>query len=99
MKTTVDAHEAERLWYEIEPADEPRVPTGEFDFGDPETVGLHLKRAGKSFSQLGTNDFGMFLGHIEGHFVVGIKHLTKSELKAGELFDTIEELKKEWQLD
>ena len=105
MKTcvSVDSVQAIRILLtkaDLVMSDEKRRPSGPFDFGDNETIGLHMKRSGKSLLELGEFDFGLYLGEHEGKWAVGIKDMkTKLPLVGAELFDSLEQLKEEWQLD
>jgi hypothetical protein len=72
------------------------------DFGGPETVQVHLKRAGKSFRELvdtpGTA-FGVYLGQHGHWYVVGIKDLMTGALVGFEEFPTLARLKAAWEAD
>jgi len=82
-----------------------RVPRFAMDFGDVETVGLHLKRpaltAPMSWGDPGY--FGIFLGFNEKRsaWAVGVKDVKSFDtvLTGGLLYSSLEELKKDWQLD
>jgi hypothetical protein len=68
------------------------------DFGGPDTVGLHVKRIGTSIEDACDDAFGRYLGkHGEG-FAVMVTHVDYRP-KAVELFETIEDMKQQWQLD
>lgn len=69
-----------------------------FDFGGPDTVGLHVKRVGTSIENDCEDAFGRYLGEHPYGFAVLVTHLDYRP-KAIELFDTLEELKTKWQLD
>lgn len=76
-----------------------RIPTGPFDYGDQETVWLHLKRVGSSIGDPEEDNYGLYLGHYEDGYVVGIKDFVGSKIVSCEIFDTEEEMKTIWQLD
>ena len=101
--TSVDSTQANRMLLSKANAvmsDEKRLPNGPFDFGDEQTVGLHMKRVGKNILELGEFDFGLYLGEVDGQWVVGIKDMmTTLPLVGAELFESLEDLKQEWQLD
>ena len=72
----------------------------EYDFGDQATVGSHVKRIGLGFHELQTErDFGAFLGEYEGRYGIGIWSFGATHFVGCETFDSLEELKKHWQLD
>lgn len=78
----------------------PRTATGPFDYGDAETIGLQVKRVGKTIcdSDL-TNDYGVFLGPDgHGRLYVGIWNLS-FRIHKYEAFDSVEEMHKVWMLD
>jgi hypothetical protein len=68
------------------------------DFGGPDTVGLHVKRIGTSIEDSCEDAFGRYLGEHPYGFAVLVTHIDYRP-KAVELFDTLEELKQQWQLD
>lgn len=68
------------------------------DFGEPDTVGLHVKRIGTSIEDDCEDAFGRYLGEHPYGFAILVTHLDYTP-KAVELFDTLEELKQKWQLD
>jgi len=76
-----------------------RSPKNECDFGDEQTVGLKLKRSGKSFNSLGDHDYGVFLGENDGQFHVGTMEILSFTPSKLESFDTLEKLKQQWILD
>ena len=81
--------------------DQPRTPTGPLDFGDDETIGMHVKRVGYTLSDttLDTNDvFGRYLGRHPDGYVVAISGLLTG-FHACEIYDFLPELKQQWQLD
>lgn len=74
------------------------------DFGDPATIGKHLKRRNlTSLEQELGLDFGLFLGQheVDGKekWVVAIKSIDGSQIVEGELFPSLQSLKEAWQLD
>ena len=80
---------------------EPRIPTDALDFGDSQTIMLSLKRRNTNiFEGDPNNKFGLFLGNHKDKFVVGIHNLgNKLNFNATESFESLEEMKSEWQLD
>lgn len=78
---------------------ERRIPRDINDFGDNETVGLKVKRNGRTFFQQQDHDFGVYLGYVNGQYHIGtceIMSFVPSELES---FATLEELKQQWELD
>jgi hypothetical protein len=67
------------------------------DWGDQQTIGVHLKRVGISFPYLKGGDFAVFLGKHSCGFVVYIK-TSAGGLASGEVFDTLDELKTRWEI-
>lgn len=68
------------------------------DFGGQDTVGLHVKRMGTSIEDDCDDAFGRYLGQHDAGYVVLVTHIDYRP-KAIEVFETLEELKKQWQLD
>ena len=69
-----------------------------YDFGDNDTVGKHLKRSDIDYFTK-PNGFGVFLGQHTIGWVVGIKNLMGSQLVSGLVYDSLDTLKQQWQLD
>lgn len=73
------------------------------DFGDEKTIGLSLRRLGVSGSSLSGHDpddaFGVYLGRHDDGWVVGIKRLDYSGWSGCEVFKTLEDLQRRWELD
>jgi len=80
---------------------EPRIPTDALDFGDSQTIMLSLKRRKTNIFAGDPNDkFGVFLGKNKEKFVVGVHNIgNKFQFNASEAFESLEEMKAEWQLD
>ena len=79
-----------------------RIPKDSFDFGDEETVHASLKRVSYNInSQEDMNDsFGVFCGKYCGKYVVGIMGMrSKYDFHSCEVFNSLEDMKREWQLD
>lgn len=76
-----------------------RRPEHEDDFGDEATIGLQLKRKGKSFEELGDYDFGFFLGKVDGMFHIGTHEVGVFKPTRLESYKTMEALHKSWRLD
>jgi hypothetical protein len=76
--------------------------TDAYDFGGPDTVGLHVKRVGTkltvSAEEDPNNSFGRYLGEHPYGFAVLVTKLNNAPA-AIELFDTLEDLKTQWRLD
>lgn len=76
-----------------------RKPVSETDFGDERTVGLQLKKFGKTLEQFEDHDFAFYLGFYEGEWHVGtckIAEFIPSKLRS---YISLEELKRDWILD
>lgn len=78
-----------------------RVPEHQFDYGDEGTLLKSLKRVGRNPFAGNPNDmFALFLGCYEGKYIVGVHNLgNQFGFNATEAFDSVEEMKIEWQLD
>jgi hypothetical protein len=81
-----------------------RIPSDCFDYGDDETVHANLKRVDFDINNDGwsrDNDcFGVFCGKLRGKYVVGVMGLReKYNFHSCEMFNTLDEMKREWQLD
>jgi len=96
----IDATTAYNYWLDSPIWGHKRPTKNASDFGDAQTVGLHLKRSCLTFHQLDiTLDFGLFLGEHDGKWIVGIKNEDASKLIGGEVFDSLSELRQAWELD
>jgi hypothetical protein len=78
-----------------------RIPTDALDYGDEATVTLSLKRRNTNiFGGDPNNKFALYLGNHKGKFIVGVHNLgNKLNFNATECFDSLDEMKKEWELD
>lgn len=76
-----------------------RIPNDAFDYGDEQTVMLHLKRVGSVICDDKEDNYGIYLGHHSDGYVVGIKDLFGRDFIGCEVFDSVEEMKVTWQLD
>ena len=79
-----------------------RSPDNRGDFGDRETVGLSLRRVGFSMStpEFKPDDsFGVFLGEHPDGWVVAVKKFDYSGLAACEVHESLDSLKRHWELD
>lgn len=78
-----------------------RVPEHHLDYGDEGTLLKSLKRIGRNPFAGNPNDmFALFLGCYEGKYIVGVHNLgNQFGFNATEAFDSVEEMKTEWQLD
>lgn len=96
----LNATQVMNLWMNSPVLSDKRSPNGAQDFGDAETVGLHLKRRYLKFMEFQESlDFAAFLGEHDGRWIVGILDGSCSRLISGESFDSLEDLKEAWELD
>lgn len=76
-----------------------RCPTSEYDYGDQETVGLHVKRTTFDIGDVAADDvFGLYLGKHQDGYVILVTNVFYTTIGA-EVFETLEEMRKEWKLD
>lgn len=75
----------------------PRDRTGPFDFGEQDTCRLHLKSVPFDFNSEDIK-FGLYAGKYGEKYVVVLLEVS-GEIAGVDRFDTIEELKQNWQLD
>ena len=94
--TTKSQQEAYQYWLDSPILNKKRSPTGPFDFGDEQTIGLHLKRVNYKIDN--KEDFGLYLGQHDDTYVVAIKSWDYQIIGA-ECFNSLDNLKAEWQLD
>jgi hypothetical protein len=105
MKIAVrkSAEDARRYWLDSNVFHDARSCSDRGDFGDTDTVGLSLRRLGVNFASLDGYDhddaFGTFLGQHEDGWVVAIKKFDYSGYAGCEVFETLEDLKRKWELD
>lgn len=94
-----DAREAIAYAKQTVLPDQPRRPTSPHDYGDQDTVGLHVKRNRFDIGDVAADDvFGLYLGkHHDGYVILVTDIFSKPN--GAEVFETIEEMKAEWQLD
>lgn len=101
--TRKTAEDAYRYRYDSTVFNERRDCRSRGDFGDTATVGLSLRRLGVNGATLAGYDpddaFGEFLGQHEDGWVVGVKKLDYSGYSGCEVFGTLEDLKRRWELD
>lgn len=71
-----------------------RVPANKQDFGDDSTVGLTVRRTAPNFSKVNPDARGVFLGASDGKYLVRLRERSM-EL----MYDDIEALKADWELD
>jgi hypothetical protein len=80
-------------------------PSSRMDFGDAKSVGLALRRIGvKALVQPpdveADRTFGVFCGQQpSGEWAVVTKAFDMSGISGGEMFDSLEELQRRWELD
>ena len=95
----VDVSAARNYFLDCHAFVQRRIPTDAFDYGDEETVTLHLKRVGSSIGDLKEDNYGMYLGSHKDGYVVAVKNFMGNDFLGCEVFETIEEMKTIWQLD
>lgn len=104
MKRTESSRAAHNAFLET-PIVQNRRPTGPYDFGDKETLRLHLKRP--NFNDRPIDDqFGLYLGEhsLEVNsgkkwFCVCVFHTVTCKAEKLEAYESLDELKQEWMLD
>lgn len=72
------------------------------DFGGPDDYGLCLRRKGVNYSEpvpIDADCFGVFQGHSHEGAVVGVQDLMSWEVTRYQVYDSLAELKTEWELD
>lgn len=74
-------------------------PKSRDDFGGINSVGLKVRRTGKQFTQYADHDFGTYLGLYKEQFHIGTCEIVSFHPTKLESFNSLEELKKEWELD
>lgn len=95
-----NATEAIAYWYESTIFGPKRDCKDKYDFGDTQTVGVHLKRTGFLCYDLENSlDFGRFLGEHKDGWVVAICAEDFKGFCTAEVFKTLEDLKRSWELD
>lgn len=108
MKTSGTKEEAMKFWQSSGVLTKKRIPISTSDFGDKATIGMHLKRIGYSLETAKDGTFGLYLGmHEEMHngvhekqWIVALKCLNIFDGLCGyESYDSLDDLKSEWQLD
>lgn len=105
MKTAIrkSAEDAYRYRYDSCVFNNRRSCKDRGDFGDTATVGLSLRRLGVNGASLAGYDpddaFGTFLGQHDDGLVVAIKKLDYTGYSGCEVFETLEDLKRRWELD
>lgn len=79
-----------------------RTPNHIFDYGDDGTIYSSLKRVSYNINcqEDMNNAFGIFCGKYCGKYVVGIMGMrSKYDFHSCEVFNSLEDMKREWQLD
>jgi hypothetical protein len=75
------------------------------DFGGPHSTNQNLRRRDRPDPNRDTrtadenNDYGLYWGKHNGKYVVAVKDLLSFRPKLLLRYDSLEELKKEWELD
>jgi hypothetical protein len=92
---------AQMIFEDIPKPVRQRSAIHEWDYGDSETLLQFLRRThAVLFASPPKNSYGVYLGHYEGKYVVGIHDKGKpGEFLSCELFDTLIEMKDEWMVD
>jgi hypothetical protein len=79
--------------------DQHRIPADAHDYGDQDTVGLHMKRNTFDIGDVAADDvFGLYLGKHPDGYVIMVTDVF-SRPTGAEVFETLEEMKAEWRLD
>lgn len=92
-----DLNALQAYWLNTPLSNDRRVPESADDFGDARTVGLHLKRRGYSIEHDHPEPFGRYLGKHEDGYVVAVSGVL--DMVGAAVYNTLEELKQDWQLD
>ena len=72
------------------------------DFGGPDSYLLKVRRIGRDYpfgDDIQDGDFGLYLGSHEGRFTVAVQSILVADIIGYESFDTLDELKRHWELD
>jgi hypothetical protein len=72
------------------------------DFGGPDSHLLKVRRMGKDYpfgDDIRDGDFGLYLGSHEGRYTVALQSVLVADIIGYESFDTLDELKRHWELD
>lgn len=96
------AEAALEYWADSPVLGNKRSPENRSDFGDSKTVGLSLRRIGFSMSSSEfkpDDSFGTFLGEHPDGWVVAIKKFDYSGFAACEVYPSLEDLQRRWELD
>lgn len=76
-----------------------RIPQNQDDWGDDKTIGLQLKKRDFDFNNSDPSDsFGMYLGSYDNKYVV-VRYGLLYEVLDAVVYDSQEEMKKDWVLD
>jgi hypothetical protein len=72
------------------------------DFGGPNSHLLKVRRIGRNYpfgDDIQDGDFGLYLGLHDGHYTVALQSVLVADIIGYESFDTLDELKRHWELD
>ncbi len=97
MKVVIDEKEVLTILFNSALWGKRRRIKNRQDFGDEASVGVHLRREGlKDYKD---HDFGIYLGEHFKCFYVGTMLILKFQPTRLEVFDTLSELKEQWEVD
>ena len=72
------------------------------EFGGPDSYLLKVRRIGRNYpfgNDIQDGDFGLYLGLHEGAYVVAIQAVFPAEIIGYERFQSLEDLRRIWELD
>lgn len=72
------------------------------DFGGPDSYLLKVRRIGRDYpcgDDIRDGDFGLYLGPREGRYTVALQSVLGAEIIGYESFDSLDALKRRWELD
>ena len=72
------------------------------EFGGPDSYLLKVRRIGRDYpfgNDIQDGDFGLYLGLHEGAYVVAIQAVFPAEIIGYERFQSLEDLRRIWELD
>ena len=72
------------------------------DFGGPDSHLLKVRRMGRDYpfgDDIQDGDFGLYLGSHEGRYTVAVQSILVADIIGHESFDSLDELRRHWELD
>ena len=72
------------------------------DFGGPDSHLLKVRRIGRDYpfgDEIRDGDFGLYLGLHDGRYTVALQSILVADIIGYESFDSLDELKRHWELD